>query len=163
MHIPHDVRRAGRMAVRIYLKAIRNGTAPRMAEMFALRRGPRADTDKAFLSQHSSRHLPEGMRAQLALRAKKQGISEHAVYDGQLADAPYHPTGYVETRAQVRKREQAIDQRYEKEVAAWARPGKRLHPRIVMDTIREYVQQDPSLAQKPKEELAEMVIDNHGL
>ena len=141
--------------MRIYLKALKNGTRPKMAEMFALRRAPDTKTDKAHRRINRS-GLTYQERAYVAQKAKAVGLPAETAYDPTLP--PGHQ--FYETRAQadaaIAADKAAADKR-------GGRPVYRLHPRLVNEERRNMIAQDPKVATRDQREVTEQILDQHAL
>ena len=123
MSTPPDVQAAGAEAVKIYRSAVRKGTAPRLAEMLALRTVPAArTTDDYFKGRHNLvQQFGEAGARRVAEGLAKNGynVKPGDVYNPTLASKPFDPDA-VESptrggRDRTRQVYQAKEDRYYRE------------------------------------------------
>jgi hypothetical protein len=176
----HRVTSYGIPCLALYVKMRREGTAHKFAEMVATQAGPVLSTDDTFFAGfgtvydqfQSQKHLKRYVDA-----AKKQGFTPgvNDVYMPGLAQRPGDPAAWV-SRAQGRGyiRRLLESRGYEcngklSEIVARPPEDDPLAPKnckplgedIIRRNIAKYQASDPSLRNKSRRELREMVIEKH--
>jgi hypothetical protein len=155
---------------------ISQGVAPRLAEMLAAQTPPGAISSRGYEAGREGfkdfDRLPKPVVEKYRKTYKRltgRSMPTNGFYDAGLAQFAGDPAAFVKTaddaRAVARARKQklvgakAIECDYRV-----ATPAKKrgLAPDIVNRLINEKVQANPALALKPKQELREMVIEQHG-
>ena len=162
-------------AQEIYDAAIANGTSPRLAEMFACRKAPGANTDREFFvgqKQLCDQFTPI-MLDKYVKQARKAGYnpSPNDVYLGQLARFPGDPEAFVSPsggRSQIKK---VLEQRgwgctgavnVQRRDEAPDEKATGLASDLVEDFVKQEIAADPGKAFVDKRELREQIIDRHG-
>jgi hypothetical protein len=159
-------------AVKHYLKCRSEGTSHSLALMFATRRAPLTKgTDSVFMAGMEYRQAEEfnnGVPTAPTLYrrvAKQAGVSTKGkVYKSSLALYPGDPRAWVDGLGDVKKLadergcdvDGAVTVRAAKK-RPWDRKDYRVADSIVDRLAKEAVVRDPSLKEKPKEEVREMV------
>lgn len=176
--IPSDVERAGRECIKLYRQCLKNGCAPRMAEMFALRQAPRGMTDDVFLAQRGTLNQqvrdPKSLD-KLVKNAKKCGYTPKAndYYDPGVARFTGDPQAFFSHGSGRGKLKQVLEQRGVESLNGDVQTAKRrevepqkrvhrLHPRLVKRHMRRMVAENPGLARKDKRELVHEIVHKHG-
>jgi hypothetical protein len=181
MTIPIDVQEAGPACVKHYKKCLKNGCAPKMAEMFALRAAPRSMTDDVFLAGRGT--LNQQIKDKVSLTnvvraARKNGYNPRITdyYDPGVARFPGDPEAFFNHGQGRGKLKQVFEQRgvmsdgATNAVSTQAReplvdpkkPIHKLHPRLVQRHLRQMVSANPDLARKDQKELKHDIINKHG-
>lgn len=156
--------------------------AARFAEMCATRTAaPMLGSEKAFLADvgfrdHGLGDHPLWQQEMIIRQAKRAGIAvDGKRYFGGLADG----RGVADPGAWCATQQDYIDEAKKKDLIVHSgcgvggvnydngyRPPKPtpvdLAPDIVDRLAKQYVAKDPDLAQKPVQEIKEMVVENHG-
>lgn len=157
----------------IYQQAIANGCSPRLAEMLAERRAPRANTDREFFVDQ--RKLADQFGNDNVLHyyvntARKHGgdPGQNDVYISQLARFPGDPEAFVPPSGGRTHIKRVLEQRgwgcsgavnvqrQEVEPEDYT-PG--LAPDIVESYVDDEIRLNPDNATKPRQQLREQVIE----
>lgn len=150
-----------------YLLCRRNGCAHGLAEMLALQKAPRGVSDGTFLAGkwnqfQDTPHIGDVYKS--AAVAGGQCV-KGKVYLSGLAEYPGDPRAWVETREDVRK--VCEDRGWNAEGSVNVKGAKGdtppldvgLAPDLVEGYAQAAVEADPGLAERPAEEVREMVKD----
>lgn len=158
-------------------RMVETGCTPQFAAMCLLRQAPGTKgTDRALMQgdvlNHGLADMPVWLQEMHVAKAKAAGISiAGKVYKGGLADGrgPADPAAWVggvdDVLEVARKRDLHV---YDGVVTHTPvrdivpKPDVPLAPKLVEGLVNDYLQADPGLAAKPRQELREMVIDKHG-
>lgn len=130
-------------------------------------------TDRAFLEGHHNHGFdrePEWMQYMILNKAKMAGVqTQGKVYKGGLADArgPADPRAWVSDTHDVKK--VCEERNYDCRGAVTAKgelverpPDVPLAEKLIEGITADYLEKDPDLKRKPKQEVREMVIATHG-
>lgn len=171
LHGDCQMRCGDKTIMQFFLDRVANGTNPRMAEALAMQQAPGIGITNAVFQQDQRRHgvsildrmngdvrATERLRGQLArqgyaLKGDDHYIPTAAAFPGDV-NAVVSNTNSHETV-----------QRYANKLAdERMKPKKKvaLNPRIVNRIAQAKIKADPSLAMKPKAELAASIVERHG-
>lgn len=173
MTLPVDVVQRGPQAVQIYREAIAQGTAPKMAEMFAMRQAPRGMTDSTYFAGiYGGLAKQWGPEEALEIRAdsiKNYGVDpgNDCIYMPQLVPIGKksgHPAAFVKMSDGVAGlKDRYRQQNKESEllgVKAVQMPPPAVvdvAPDLVREEVKNRIKMDPGLKERDQRELAEQV------
>lgn len=175
--IPQDVLEAGMACIERYCRMVMDGTSPRLAEVLALRRPPRANTDREFFEGHCNGNQFSGNEEQgeyLRRQALQHGYNpgRNDVYISQLAAFPGDPKAFVPAsggRSHIASvlRERGWGSSGSVNVAAQETefdptPKTPLAEDLVQRHMKRRMKDNPDMTAKQKRELREQVIQDHG-
>ena len=153
----------------IYKQAIKNGCAPRLAEMLASRRAPRLDTDKAFFNgQKGLADLPEEYRNNVVKDARACGYepSPGDIYMPGLAEFRGDPKAFVSRATGAKRKIKEHVRRCERGPSSDPLAKENRVPLgedIVTERIGDMVAEDPGLLERRSlNDVREEVIHKHG-
>lgn len=170
--VPHDVKAAGKEAIDMYARLLREGYGHRWAEMCALQRPPGLKgTDRSFMqgryNNEQFNEMPPDHARNLITLAKRAGINPSGrYYVSGLADArgPADPGAWVDSVHDVKKvaqvRNLTVRGAVEHKGIPMPRPkSKALSERLTRELMREEKRRRPTMK---KGELREYVIAKYG-
>jgi hypothetical protein len=179
LEIPEDITSYGDCMMRcgdktimqFFLQSVAEGTSPKMAEALAMQQSPGIGITNAIFQQDQNRHgrsildrmngdarAVERLRKQLAAQGYTLKSDDH--YIPTCAARPGDVNALV-TNTNSHESVQRYADRLSAEQAK-PKPKVRLHPRIVNRIAEAKIQKDPSLAMKPRAELAASIVEEHG-
>lgn len=169
--VPYSVKVAGKEAITHYLKMIRNGQAPRFAEMCATRTPPGVrGTDRAVMQGRLNGEwldsMPKSQASSILAQARAAGIStEGKYYMSGLADkrGPSDPAAWIDSASDIKKVAQVRNLHVTgivEHVAHEVPPpkSKPLSDSAIRKLMPKYRQENPG---KKAGELREMIIEKH--
>ena len=170
LHVPDDIA-ANELQFDHFVRMVADGQSEKMAAMLASQTAPGIGITNAIFQQDQRRHgnsildrmngdqrATERLRKQLASRGYKLKSDDH--YIPTAAAFPGDPRAVVSnTRSHQEVQAHANDL-----AAKRARPQKKcsLNPRIVNRIAEKKIAEDPDLARKPRAELVESIVEQHG-
>jgi hypothetical protein len=172
-----QVRAAGKKALALYKRILREDGSAEFAAMCALRQAPSSlNSERAFSegAARQTRNMPELTRRLKYKAAKKAGIATQGKVHKDGLGPPSDPASWVSTPDDVlavaRARNLTVEGVVNHKGVEYEGPRKTvaLAPEIVDRFEREYRQGDPGLdakvrrSPKARRELREKIIDTHG-
>lgn len=159
-----------------YERMLEAGESHSIAEMLALQCPPMSDSDREFLegrggcySQFGDSKFGNAVANHYAKVAKQHKVSTTGkVYISGLAEFPGDPRAWISDRGDVKRlcEEKGFGCEGAVKVKSRSREKEpeqvRLAPDIVDHLVTRKVRNNPTLMKKGKQELREMVIDQHG-
>lgn len=179
--IPQEIVNMGPQAIGIYENAIKNGTSPRMAEMFASRKAPGGGiTTDVFMADSPALHLrdqfdgDEWRLSRVINGAKRAGFTPNATdrYIPTVARFEGDPRAFINHKHTLGDLKRELeDAGVEAEGAVNtsgrnAPPAKpqltRLAPQIVERIRKRMVKENPDLAHSDQKQLRQEIVEKHG-
>lgn len=170
--VPPDVQRAGKKAIDMYVRLLREGYGHRWAEMCALQKPPGLKgTDRAFMqgryNNEQFNSMPPDHAANIVTLARRAGISVSGkYYVSGLADGrgPADPAAWVDSTGDVvrvaKARNLTVRGAVEHRGDEMPRPkSKPLSERLTRELMREEKRRNPTMK---KGELREYVVSKYG-
>lgn len=170
--LPHDIKKAGSAVIAFYQKMIREGVAPRAAEMFALQKPPGLrGVDRTFMQGRYNNQqfdtMPPDHAKNMITLAKRAGINPSGkYYCAGIADSrgPRDPAAWVDGAGDILKvakmRNLTVEGAVEHKGTPMPRPrSKGLSESATRDLMREERRRHPTMK---KGELREYVVHKYG-